>query len=369
MKKIFFVFIFVILFFQPRCYSEYYSPEINHEIQQQIEYVNTKKLMNQLPDHSINLLKKYNIDVFSVKNLNFVNFTDIIISIIKSELIFPIKFLLSIICILLVFCIFFYFFQNNNEILNFILVCAICISVSYPIIDCINKIVVCLKVASNFILCFVPIFMTFAISAGFPISSAIFNSTILYFNQIIMEFSKNILLPISNSMIGLCIISSLSTKIKAKKIFDIFYSLIKFILIFVGTMISFIFSIQKIVSSSIDSAVSKELKMLSSLIPIVGSALSDATITVRSSAKILEANVGAFGMISVLLIFLPSILESYIWIISLQICEFISHIFDFENLEIFFLSLRKTINISLSIVAIFIFIFIFVTSAIVNIKL
>lgn len=369
MKRVFFVFVLMILFFQSKCYSEYYSSEINYEIQKQIECVNTKKLMNQLPDSSIDLLKKYNIDIFSVKNLNFVNFTDIIISITKTKLVFPIKFLLSIICILLVFCIFLYFCQNGKEILNFILICSICISVSYPIIDCVNKIVVCLKIASNFILCFVPIFMTFAISAGFPTSSAIFNSTILYCNQIIMEFSKNILLPISNSMIGLSIISSLSTKIKAKKIFDIFYSIIKFILIFVGTMISFVFSIQKMIGSSIDSAVSKELKMLSGLIPIVGSSLGDATITVRSSAKILEANVGAFGMVSVLLIFLPSILESYIWIISLQICEFLSHIFDFENLEIFFSSLRKTINISLSIIAIFIFIFIFVTSAIMNIKL
>ena len=369
MKKIIFIFAAIIFIFHPKCNSEFYSAEINKEINEQIKDINCENIINQLPEYSVNFFKDQNINIFSVKNLNFENSINLILSILKNKFTFPIKFLLSVSFILLVFCLFSSFFQYNQDIFKFILTCIVCTSISYPITKCVDNIIICLKIASNFLSCFIPIFMTFAISTGFPLSAAAFNSTILYCNQIIMEFSKNTLLPINNTMIGLCIISSLSTKIKTKKIFDIFYSIVKYLLIFFGTLISFIFSIQKIIGNSIDSVVSKELKFISSFMPIIGSVLSDAVITVRSSAKILESNVGAFGMISVFLIFLPSIIESYIWIITFQICEFFSSVFNLDNLEILFSSLRKTLNVSLSIVILFIFIFIFVTSATINIKL
>ena len=307
------------------CKSIEYSPEIKKEISEQFEESGAKNLSKNLPDYSLELLNQANIhDIFSVKNLSFESIINIILNLIKNKIFAPIKFIIPIIFIIII--------------------------------------VLCLNIASKFVLCFIPVFGAFAISLGFPISGAAFNSSILFFNQIIMSMAKDMIIPVCSAMSSFCVISSLSTKIKLNKIFDIFYSIIKWLLIFFGALISFVFSVQKIIGNSIESLAGKELKFMSGLIPIVGSALSDATLIVRSSARILWVNIGSFGIIAIIFIFLPTVIDCLVWNISFQICEFLSQIFDFKNLENLFSSFRKIINIVLAIEIMFIFIFIFATS-------
>ena len=351
MKKI--LFLLILIFFIPKniCKSIEYSPGIKKEISEQFEESGAKNLNKNLPDYSLEFLNQANIyDIFSVKNLSFDSIINIILNLIKNKIFAPIKFIIPIIFIIIIYSFFGCFCEFEQEIIKF------------NLIKNIQNIVLCLNIASKFVLCFIPVFGAFAISLGFPISGAAFNSSILFFNQIIMSMAKDMIIPVCSAMSSFCVISSLSTKIKLNKIFDIFYSAIKWLLIFFGALISFVFSVQKIIGSSIESLAGKELKFMSSLIPIVGSALSDATSIVRSSARIVWVNIGSFGIIAIILIFLPTIIDCLVWNISFQICEFLSQIFDFKNLENLFSSFRKIINIALAIEIMFIFIFIFATS-------
>lgn len=363
MKKI--LFLLILIFFIPKniCKSIEYSPGIKKEISEQFEESGAKNLNKNLPDYSLEFLNQANIyDIFSVKNLSFDSIINIILNLIKNKIFAPIKFIIPIIFIIIIYSFFGCFCEFEQEIIKFIITCFVCILTSFNLIKNIQNIVLCLNIASKFVLCFIPVFGAFAISLGFPISGAAFNSSILFFNQIIMSMAKDMIIPVCSAMSSFCVISSLSTKIKLNKIFDIFYSAIKWLLIFFGALISFVFSVQKIIGSSIESLAGKELKFMSSLIPIVGSALSDATSIVRSSARIVWVNIGSFGIIAIILIFLPTIIDCLVWNISFQICEFLSQIFDFKNLENLFSSFRKIINIALAIEIMFIFIFIFATS-------
>ena len=330
------------------CKSIEYSPEIKKEISEQFEESGAKNLNKNLPDYSLEFLNQANIyDIFSVKNLSFDSIINIILNLIKNKIFAPIKFIIPIISIIIIYSFFGCFCEYEQEILKFIITCFVCILTSFNLIKNIQSVVLCLNIASKFVLCFIPVFGAFAISLGFPISGAAFNSSILFFNQIIMSMAKDMIIPVCSAMSSFCVISSLSTKIKLNKIFDIFYYIIKRLLIFFFDFIYFVFSV---------------IKFMSSLIPIVGSALSDATLIVRSSARILWVNIGSFGIIAIIFIFLPTIIDCLVWNISFQICEFLSQIFDFKNLENLFSSFRKIINIALAIEIMFIFIFIFATS-------
>ena len=367
MKKfLFYLLIFLIFFISKNiCKSYEYSPEIQNEILEQFEESDAKNLNKNLPDYSLEFFNQANINIkniFSVKNLRFESLINIILNLLKNKIFLFIKFIIPVIFIIIIYSFVSSFCESEQEILKFIITCLVCISTSFNLLKIIQNIVLCLNIASKFVLCFIPVFSSFAISLGLPLSSAAFNSSILFFNQIIMSIAKDIIIPVSNTMSGLCIISSVSSKIKLNKIFDIFYSVIKYLLIFFGALISFIFSVQKIIGNSIENLAGKEIKFMSNLIPIVGSALSDAAIVVRNSAKILWVNIGSFGTISIIFIFLPNIIDCLVLNISFQICEFLSQIFDFKNLENLFLSFKKIINILLAIEIIFTFIFIFVTS-------
>lgn len=371
MKKFFAIFIVLISLIQSTCNAKIeYSPEIDHEISEQLKINDVKLIENNLPQYSIDLLKKTNIDsIFAIKNLDIQKLLIIIISSLKDKLSVPIKILIPIIFILIFFSVFSSFCESNQEILKFIIVCLVFTSVSYSLIFSIKNLNFSLNLASKFILCFIPVFMSFAIASGSPLAAVSFNSTVLYFNQIIIDFVQNLLMPITNVMISLCLISSLSKKIKFEKLFKAFDSLIKWMLISLAMVVSFVFSIQKIVGNSVDNILTKKVRFFAGLVPIVGTSLCEATSIVRSSAKIIESNLGAFGIISVLFIFLPPLLECYAWNLSLQICEFLGQMFGFDQIGVLFSSLRKIINISLAISIIFIFVFMFATSAIMKIQI
>lgn len=371
MKKIFLFFLISFLFLQNYiCIADYhYSPELDFEISEQLKDSNINIIKENLPQYSIDLLNEAKInDIFAIRNLNIPRVLCIILKYLKNKIISPIKFLLPVITLLIIFSIFTSFCDTNQEIFKFIVSCFCCIAMSYPIMIVIKNLAFSLKLASKFVLCFIPVFMSFAVASGSPLAAVSFNSTVLYCNQVIIEFIQNLLLPISNTMAGLCIISSLSQKIKLDKMFKIFDCLLKWFLMAFAIIVSLIFSIQKIVGTSVDSILSKKVNFFSGLVPIVGSSLSDALSIVRSSAKIIESNLGAFGILSIFFIFLPPILECYSWNIFLQIGGFLSQMFEFENISVLFSSFRKILNISLAITAIFAFIFIFTTSAIMKIE-
>ena len=72
-------------------------------------------------------------------------------------------------------------------------------------------------------------------------------------------------------------------------------------------MIAFscVLTFQSIVAKSADSVLFKGVKFaLSSIIPVVGSAVGDAVTTVKGSISVIKSSVGTIGAIAVLLIFL-----------------------------------------------------------------
>ena len=79
---------------------------------------------------------------------------------------------------------------------------------------------------------------------------------------------------------------------------------------FVMTMFAALLSVRSIVASAADSLASKSVKLLASgLIPIVGSAVSDAYGTVQGSIRLLRNGVGAVGILVILWLILPPLLS------------------------------------------------------------
>ena len=363
MKKII-LFIMIVLFIQTKCKATSPLPiSVLNEIDEQLIQSDANKIKENLPTYAIDSLNYLDaFDLKSMGNINIYNLINIFLRNLRIKIKKPFLNIILLIVILSILSIISSFYKN--EIIEFIVSLFVCVNMSSGIFDILKSSILSLKFSSNFISCFIPVFLTFVLSLGHPFSSHMFNVSLLYCNKIIIDVTENFMFPIINFMSGLSIISSISVKLKLQKIFDIFYTSIKWILIIFSSLISFIFSIQKIISSSLDSTLTKEIKFAIGLVPIIGSAINNASSIVKSSSKILQVNIGIFGILSVLFIFLPSIVECLIWIFAFQICEFTSEMFEFDSLKRLFLSFKKIINIILSFVIICFLIFIFATSSI-----
>ena len=92
-------------------------------------------------------------------------------------------------------------------------------------------------------------------------------------------------------------------------------------------------TVQSLVASSSDNVTTKAAKfMISSTVPVVGGALSEALGTVKGCVSLLRSSVGYFGIFVVVATFLPLLLELVVWSLITKLGSLCSQLFSFKQL-------------------------------------
>ncbi len=80
------------------------------------------------------------------------------------------------------------------------------------------------------------------------------------------------------------------------------------------TVFSRVLSVQTFLNAQVDAAASKAVKLVTSAaVPIVGGAIGDAAAAIYNSVNLVKSGAGAFGILAVLCIFLPTAIEAALW--------------------------------------------------------
>ena len=91
------------------------------------------------------------------------------------------------------------------------------------------------------------------------------------------------------------------------------------------------------VSAGSDTLAGRAAKfVVSSFVPVVGSALSEAMRTVTGCVELLRGGVGAFGLLAILILFLPSLLSVLLWMLALHACSAFAQLFAISELQSLF---------------------------------
>ena len=87
--------------------------------------------------------------------------------------------------------------------------------------------------------------------------------------------------------------------------------------LFVGLL-----SLQGLVGAAADSLAGRAIRFsLSSFVPVVGGALSEAFSSVQGCLQLLKSTLGGFGILATALIALPPLLECALWSLTLSLCS------------------------------------------------
>jgi len=120
---------------------------------------------------------------------------------------------------------------------------------------------------------------------------------------------------------------------------------------FCMTVFAGLLTVHSIVASSMDETTAKAAKfVVSSFVPVVGSALGDALQTVTGCVKLLKSGVGAFGLLAGALIFLPVILQCLLWMVTLNVCAGAGDIFELKEITSLLRAVAKAVELILAIV-------------------
>lgn len=199
----------------------------------------------------------------------------------------------------------------------FSVVSTLCIAgiVVTPVTKCIIECAEAVHSISNFMLCFIPVMTTVMTASGQPVTAGTYNLFLFGACEVIAKIAADTLVPMLCMYLALCLVGSVTTNMKIAPVSSSLKSILSWALGFLITLFVGMLSLQSLVSVSADTVTMKATKfVVSNLVPVVGGALSDALGSVQACMKVIKSTVGAFGIITALFTFLPSLIKIVLWL-------------------------------------------------------
>lgn len=362
-KKFFLVFACILLIFgygsRVFAYDNNCNDSLKDIYSEQIHASGADELMDELDSDTQEKLKILGVDSIDWHEIADIRMEKIFYAIgtsLKASFPKPVKTSAYIIGVILLTSICASLKQTSSQkvldgVIDVIGCLCICVNALYPIISFVGKTVNMIQNASKFILCYIPVMSGIMIATGQTASAASYNVIMLSACEFISQVAANLLAPFLCILLTIAVVSSISARLDLSGIYDLLHSSTKWVLGLSMTIFTGLLSVQSVVGASVDTSSNKAAKfVISSFVPVVGSALGDAFGTVQSCVKLLKSGVGAFGILGAGALFLPIVTEAFAWIIFLNICSCIGRIFELDKISKLLTSTSKVLSLLLSIV-------------------
>ena len=339
MKRFIYVFaVFIILLIIPQtAYAE--ETDDYQQVLEQYDF----SFMNELDSETYDLLDELGLTNFDYNTLVHFSFSDFIKSlkdVLKGAAQTPMEACIAI----FVFIIISSFFQNlkstmiNNEMSSvFSTVSALVIAVvlAVKLKTTISLACTAISVCADFVFAFIPVFCIIVAASGNTVAAFSTNTTLLSLAQVLNYVSKNVFVPLTNCFLAIGICSGLRSELNLN-------SLLAFLKKYITTGISLaaagfvsVLSIKTAVASRADAIGLRSIRFaINSVVPVIGSAISEGLLSIQSYSSLIRSSVGVVGIIAVALVFLPAIIEVVLWRFFLSLSGIISDVFGDKSVSL-----------------------------------
>ena len=339
MKRFIYIFaVFIVLLIIPQtAYAE--------ETDDYQDYLNQYdfSFMEELDGDTYDLLDELgltNFDYNTLVNFTVSDFLKSIKDILKGAVQTPIEACIAI----FVFIILSSFFQNlkstmiNDEMSSvFSTVSALVIAVvlAVKMKTTISLACTAISFCADFVFAFVPVFCIIVAASGNTVAAFSTNTMLLSLAQTLNYISKNIFVPLTNCFLAIGICSGLRSELNLS-------SLLAFLKKYITTAISMaaaffvsVLSIKTAVASRADAIGLRSIRFaINSVVPVIGSAISEGLLSIQSYSSLIRSSVGVVGIIAVALVFMPAIIEVVLWRFFLSLSSLVSDVFGDKSVSL-----------------------------------
>lgn len=185
-----------------------------------------------------------------------------------------------------------------------------------------------ISVASNFVYAFIPVFCSIVVASGGITTGFSTNTTLLILAQGLSFISSNVFMPIVNCYLALGVTSSLRYELNLDKLLSSVKKIITTCISFVSGVFVSVLSVKTAVAGRADMLGLRSIRFaINSVVPVIGSSISEGLLSIQAYSSLIKSSVGIVGVVAVVLVFLPSIIEVVLWRISLTLCVIVSDVF------------------------------------------
>ncbi len=349
--------------------SEYTEDDIYNT---QYELSGASNLIDELPNDVQKKLKDIGVTSPSWQELNSMSFFDIFSSImntVEQQAVTPLNCVVKIMGVVMLVALI-----NSvkssiasstlTSVLDSVAVLTVSIILIQPICHTIEYSATIIKLSADFMLAFIPIMVAIMLTMGQSLQSAGNYTIVMGAGTVVSQISTNILVPLLNTFLGMSVVSGISQKVNLSGFCELINKVVKWVLTFTMSVFTAILTMQSIITSSADSAGTKATRFaISSFVPLVGGALSEAYQTVRGCMSMLKSGVGVFAILATGTIYIPALTSCVLWLIAINIAIALAGVFDMGQIIKLLKCVTIVINVLIAILLCCMLIFI-VSSAI-----
>ncbi len=315
-------FLSAALVFAPHTYAQENTPSTETEI--------GAELTDALSPEALETLNKLGITSPNASEISKLNITDIFSAVsraIAERAGAPSRAFASIVGILLIFAVLDTIRDGlttdaMQEVMKVVTVLSVTFILILPVTELIQSAVSAISASSKFMLAYVPVITGVLIASGNMLTSGSYYAIMIFACHGISQLCASVISPLLNIFFGLSITGAVCPVFRLEGICKALNRLIKWALGFSMSLFSAALTFKTMITAVADSISTRAVRFsLSSFVPIVGSALSEAYKTVQSSVRLLKSGIGIFSIIAVVIVFMPVIIQGLLWMLSISLSK------------------------------------------------
>lgn len=346
--KIFAVCVLIILSFSVNAYaageSEYYNGQVKSS--------GAEDILSGLDSETKERLGELGIEDVNFSSLFDVSFSKIFSLVKKAaegKLESPLKSLMKLLSVIILIAVCESFMPDDDKMKNVINMAAVLFSVTViisPLYDAMESAVSSVGVCADFMKSLIPVLVGIVSASGNPSLAVSFQSCAFAAAEVISTLGKNYVVPIVGAVTALDLTGSLMPSMKLSGITELVKKTVIQTLSFTATLYVSFLGIKGALANAADTVASKGIKLvISSAVPIVGGAVSEAYSGIIGSLVLVKSTVGIFGIIVIAVITVPSMLQLLFWIFALKLGAAAGEVFSLGGVS----SLLKALSCAITL--------------------
>jgi stage III sporulation protein AE len=193
---------------------------------------------------------------------------------------------------------------------------------------------VTLNAGATFLLVFVPVFAGIMAICGQLTTASVFSGILITAGQVFAYITSVVLTPLASCILGVSAAGAVNPDLKIDSLAKTLAKVVSWALALLVTIFTGLLSLQSLISTSADTVAMRAVKFtVSSTVPIVGGAVTDALATVRGSLNLLRGSTGTFGIIAGLAIIAPTMISVFCHKLALGVAAAVSDMFGLKTLS------------------------------------
>lgn len=260
-------------------------------------------------------------------------------------------------------------FSSSGDGFSLLCVIIICIVTVEKISYFVNCTVSAVMLNGKLMLSFIPVFTLLISLSGNPSGALTYSSFLLFFCELMSAFISELFISLVGMYFALSLSFSFNANVNLNRFVNSVNRVVNLILGFSASMFTGFLSLKNILAYSTDSLSVKGVKfLLGSLVPVIGSSLSEAYSTVLASINLMKGSLGVLGIFAVTLINIPALTEGVIYYVMMALLSCFAEILGLYRASETLRCLSSCVKILLLICLFQVFILIISTGIMLSLK-